>query len=197
VATADLGPTDPAPRPFRLFVAVDLPADALDAIVAAIEPWRRTIEGARWGDPAGWHVTLKFLGATPPDQVAEVADQIASAAAEVGPFSTRLDGLGAFPVRGPARVLWAGLDDRPGRLAGLALAIDAALAPRYEIERRSLHPHVTVARLDPARRLPDAFTETAVRPVAVEVGRVCLYRSHLGGGPARYEVLASVPLGAG
>ena len=197
MATADLGPTEQAPRPFRLFVAVDLPAEALDAIVAAIEPWRRRIEGARWGDPAGWHITLKFLGATQPERVVEVADRIAVAAAEVAPFSTRLDGLGTFPLSGPARVLWAGLDDRPGRLAGLAHAIDAALVPRYELERRPLHPHVTVARLDPPRRVAEAFTETAVEPVTIGVDQVCLYRSHLGGGTPRYEMIATAPLGSG
>jgi RNA 2',3'-cyclic 3'-phosphodiesterase len=187
----------PAPRPLRLFVAVDLPGEARDAVAAAVEPWRRAIPEARWGDRAGWHVTLKFLGDTPAEQVADVADLIAVAAAGVTAFETRLDGLGAFPVRGPARVLWVGLDDRPERLSGLALAIDASLAPRFEPEQRPLHPHVTVARLHPARRLPLGFVGQVVAPVTFTVGRVCLYRSHLGAGPARYELLAAAPLGTG
>ncbi len=187
----------PVPRPLRLFVAVDLPGEARDAVAAAVEPWRRAIPEARWGEREGWHVTLKFLGDTPPELVGEVTDLIAAAAAGVTAFQTRLDGLGSFPVRGPARVLWVGLDDRPGRLAGLAHAIDAALTPRFEPEQRPLHPHVTVARLHPARRLPDGFAEQVVEPVSFTVDRVHLYRSHLGGGPARYELLAAAPLAGG
>lgn len=184
-------------RPVRLFVAVDPPEDVRDAVEAAIAPWRRAIPEARWSGREGWHVTLKFLGATAPGQVVRVTGLLAGAAADLSAFATRLDGLGAFPVRGPARVLWAGLDDRSGRLAGLALAIDGALLGVFEPERRPPHPHLTVARLDPARALPRGFTTTAVEPIAFPVERVCLYRSHLGGGPPRYELLATASLGAG
>lgn len=190
-----MGQPTVTPRPLRLFIAVDPSEEACDAVVTALSPWRDAIPGARWGSRDGWHVTLKFLGAAPADQVDRVVEMVSVAAAHVTPFETRLSGLGAFPARGPARVLWAGLDDRSGHLAGLASAIDRALAASFPPERRPLHPHLTVARLDPARRIPDGFVATAVEPVAFPVDRVCLYRSHLGGGPARYELLATEHLG--
>ena len=183
-------------RPVRLFVAVDPPEEARDAVEDAIAPWRGAFPEARWSGRDGWHVTLKFLGATPPGRVERVTELLRGTTADLSPFETRLDGLGAFPTQGPARVLWAGLDDRSGRLAGLGLAIDGALLGVFEPERRPPHPHLTVARLDPARALPRGFTATAVEPVAFHVERVCLYRSHLGGGPPRYELLATASLGA-
>ena len=192
-----MGERSPSPRPLRLFVAVDPSEEARDAVADALAPWLDAIPGARWSARDGWHVTLKFLGATAEDQVDRVADLIVGAAADVTSFETRLGGLGAFPVRGPARVVWAGLDDRSGRLAGLALAIDGALAGSFPSERRPLHPHLTLARLDPARRLPDGFVATPVEPVAFAIDRARLYRSHLGGGPPRYELLATAPLSIG
>jgi 2'-5' RNA ligase len=172
---------DPSPpRPLRLFVAVDPSEEARDAVASAITPWRGAVPEARWTDRAAWHVTLRFLGGTAPDLV-----------------EARLDRLGTFPARGPARVLWAGIEDRSGRLARLALAVDAALTSLFEPERRPLHPHLTVARLDPPRRVPEALTSTEVEPVTFTVDRVCLYRSHLGGGPPRYELLAAAPLRTG
>ena len=189
---------DPSPpRPLRLFVAVDPSEEARDAVASAIAPWRGAVPEARWTDRAAWHVTLRFLGGTAPDLVGRVRDLVAGAAAEVPPFEARLDGLGTFPARGPARVLWAGIEDRSGRLARLALAVDAALTSLFEPERRPLHPHLTVARFDPPRRVPEALTSTEVEPVTFTVDRVCLYRSHLGGGPARYELLAAAPLRTG
>jgi 2'-5' RNA ligase len=63
----------------------------------------------------------------------------------------------------------------------------------YEPERRRFRPHVTVARVRhgaaPRRGgLPDA-------PKADFAGEaLVLYRSYLGGGPARYEALERVAL---
>jgi RNA 2',3'-cyclic 3'-phosphodiesterase len=175
-------------------VAVEPPDAVRDAVEAALTPWRDAIPGARWSARERWHVTLKFLGATPPDLVDRTADAVAETAGQVTTFETRLTGLGAFPKRGPARVLWAGLDDRSGRLAGLALGVDAALADMFPPERRPLHPHLTVGRCDPAVRLPQGFVETPVAPASFTVDRVSLFRSHLGGGPPRYERLRRVPL---
>lgn len=178
-------------------MAVDPSEDARDAVASAIAPWRSAIPEARWIDPAAWHVTLKFLGATAPDLLERVRATLAGAVAEVMPFEARLDGLGTFPVRGRSSVLWAGIEDRSHRLAELARAVDTALTPLAVPERRPLHPHLTVARLRPAGRVPDAFASTEVEPVSFAVDRVCLYRSHLGGGTARYELLAAAPLGTG
>ena len=115
------GLDDPSPtRPLRLFVAVDPSEDVRDAVASAIAPWRGAIPEARWIDPAAWHVTLKFLGATAPHLVERVRGTIAGAVAAVMPFEARLDGLGTFPPRGRSRVLWAGIEDRSGRLAALA-----------------------------------------------------------------------------
>ena len=51
----------------RLFIAVDVPRAVVLAVAAAIEPWREAFPNVRWVPPANWHVTLKFLGATPAD----------------------------------------------------------------------------------------------------------------------------------
>ncbi len=197
MGTSRDGRAPAAQPPLRLFVAVDPSEDARDAVATAILPWRDAVAGARWMDRGAWHVTLKFLGATAPDLAGRVLDLITGAAAGLAPFEARLDGLGAFPVRGPARVLWAGIDDASGHLARLALAVDEALVRLADAERRPLRPHLTVARLHPAGRVPPGFTAAAVEPVAFTVDRVCLYRSHLGGGPARYELLGAALLGIG
>ena len=56
----------------RLFVAVELPSEWLEALRALQELLRRAFENGaeprpllRWVRPEGIHVTLKFLGATP------------------------------------------------------------------------------------------------------------------------------------
>ena len=118
-----------------------------------------------------------------------------TAAATVGSFETRLNGVGAFPKPARARVLWAGLEDRPGRMAALALALDAAFAPGFRPEVRAFRPHLTVGRCDPWAHLPATFEQTPIDPAPFEVVRAVLFESVPGrGGPPRYEPVAVHPL---
>ena len=168
--------------------------EATDAVAAAIEPWRIGFPDARWVPRENWHITVKFLGQTWPRLEGWVRERVGEAASSLGPVGTRLTGLGCFPSPGRARVLWAGIDDRPGRLAEIALALDAALAREFKPETRAFSPHLTVARSDPPLRLPEAFGATALDPVAFRVERLTLYRSHLRRPAPRYDPLVSFPL---
>lgn len=147
----------------------------------------------RWTDPAGWHLTLAFLGSTDPFAVDGLATGLASAVAGHTGFSVTTGGLGAFPRAGAARVLWYGIDPDP-RLGALAADVAAALGVADD---RPFAPHLTLARArDRGTDLAGwlAGRDTPTGRIAVE--EVRLYRSHLGRGPARYETLSSVPLRA-
>ena len=179
-------------KPLRLFVAVDLPSGAEDVLDRVLAPWRDRLPQARWVARRKWHVTLKFLGRTGPHQVDRVAEACRHAAASASPFPVALSGLGVFPGRSRARVLWAGLDDPTGGLTGLSSALDAALAEDFPPEKRSFTPHMTVARFNP----PVPFTEhaealdrTDLRSDPVPVEDLILYRSRLSPKGAEYEAL--------
>lgn len=183
-------------RSLRLFVAVEVGEEAKDAVATAIAPLRERFPEARWVPRENWHVTVKFLGQTYPRLLKWVQEQVAEAAASGTEVETRLTELGAFPSAGGARVLWAGLEDRPGRLAEIAHALDAALAKEFKPETRAFSPHLTVARSDPPLRLPDGVVGTALEPVEVTVDHLVLFRSHLRRPAPVYEPLERFPIGA-
>jgi 2'-5' RNA ligase len=189
---------DRASRPgaaaLRLFVAFEIPDGAKAATREAFEPWRERFPGARWVPPENQHVTLTFLGSTWPRLVEGVPDRVKDVAAGHRGFTTRVTGVGAFPSARRARVLFAGLDDRGGRMGELAQALDAALAHEFKPENRAFQPHLTVARSDPAIALPEAFGETALETEPFEVDGLVLFRSHLKRPAPRYEPLARFPL---
>src|SRR4029077_10587614 len=106
--------------------------------------------------------TVKFLGQMVPRLGAWVGEHVGEAAASRAPVDTRLTGLGRFPERGRARVLWAGVDDPDGGLRAIAAALDASLAEEIRPETRPFAPHLTVARCDPALAVPEAFARTAL-----------------------------------
>jgi 2'-5' RNA ligase len=71
--------------------------------------------------------------------------------------------------------------------------IQRVAAAGLEVERRSFQPHLTLGRWRDPRTVNDLthlFRHSPERPLALDGGRVVLYRSHLGAGPPRYEVLA-------
>lgn len=189
----------PQAESLRLFVAVDMPEEAKGALEQAINPWRERLGAGRWVARDNWHMTLKFLGRTWPRllPVAEAAGR--DVASTVVSFQVGFSGLGVFPRPSRARVLWAGLDDPRGHLAGLAEGLDTALVEEFAPEKRAFTPHLTVARFTPPIPMRDhaeALAGTSINASPFSVDRLVLYRSHLSPRGARYEALEEFPLGS-
>jgi RNA 2',3'-cyclic 3'-phosphodiesterase len=184
-------------KPQRLFAAVAIPAGTADAVEAAIGAWREAFPRARWVPRENWHVTLAFLGSTSPRLVPWVLEQLAEVAERTPVFETRVRGLGAFPSTDRARVLWAGLEDDPGTIGGLATAVRSALAREFPPEARPFSAHLTVARSDPALVLPSAFAQTPLESDRFEVDALALMRSQSRRTAPLYERVATFPLGIG
>ena len=188
-----------ASAPWRCFVAVPLSEDVRRSVAPVVNGWREDLD-ARWTDPDGWHVSLHFVGALARGATERLATQLGEEVARaVGgeQFEVHVGGLGALPSARRARVLYLGVRDPDRRLDALATAARAAAATvtATAAERRAFLPHVTLARL---RRPGPLDTWLAARPSAsraMPVTEVCLMRSHLGRGPARYEAIARYPLG--
>lgn len=185
-----------AQRPWRCFVAIPIGAELHAAVEERVQVLR-SLPGAdawRWTDAEAWHVTLAFLGATPPASVPRLAAALEDVArAHVG-FGLDAGGLGAFPSRSRARVLWYGVADPDGRLRGLAGAVRTAVGLPEDDRFRG---HLTLARARDRFGAEAASLLDVASPASrLDVDRLVLYRSHLGRGPARYEALATAPLGS-
>ena len=128
----------------RLFVAVDLPDEVKDQLVAL----KTDLPDAVWVKRPALHLTLRFLGDRI-DPIRVTPIQLALASIRADAFPLALSGTGRFPsgTRRPARVLWVGLSDQPALLA-LHAAVERALIPAdFAPEDRPFSPHVTLARL--------------------------------------------------
>jgi 2'-5' RNA ligase len=189
----------PEATPLRLFIAVDVPDDVKAGVREAIEPFRSTTSPVRWTAPEGWHVTLKFLGATWPRLVDEVRQAIQAVASATTRFETELGDLGTFPRPNRARVLWVGLTDSDGRFASMVRQLDERLLEHFRAEKRDFTPHLTLGRLNPPANLHDASPEllaVSVSSPRFAVEELVLYRSHLSPRGARYEAVERFPLRA-
>jgi RNA 2',3'-cyclic 3'-phosphodiesterase len=182
-------------KPLRLFVAASLPREELERIDRATKDLRDRLIGARWAPIENQHVTLKFLGSTPPETVPEIEAVATSVAAEHHPSELSVSALGVFPSTRRARVLWAGLRDEAGLLSSLAAELAGSLARLgYEPEKRSFTPHLTLARFkEPMPVDRDRLSLEEGEPFTID--RIELFRSHLSPKGARYEMVRAFQLG--
>ena len=195
----DRGPL-PEAKPLRLFIAADVPDRVKTDVASAVGPYTERIPAARWTRSDGWHVTLKFLGATWPRLMEEVREAVRTAAARTQSFETRLTQMGVFPSPGRTRVVWVGLEDADGRFPELVKSLDELLAEDFGVEKRAFTPHLTLARMNPPRNIREFIPDlvgTAVPSEPFMIDRLVLYRSHLSPKGATYEPLLEAPLGAG
>jgi 2'-5' RNA ligase len=66
----------------------------------------------------------------------------------VEPFILPVGGVGVFPTRGPAKVLWAGVGNGHTRLYQLRKQVDEALlAVDAGLAMPGFHPHFTLGRI--------------------------------------------------
>ena len=179
----------------RLFLAVALNDDVRHAIAAHLDG---SLQGSRLPGrrvlPENWHITLRFLGPT----LAVVRDRVLAYLDQhlaVEPFSVVFSGLGGFPRESKASVLWLGAEGDVDQMATAAtICEEAAVAAGLEPEGRPFHPHLTLARIRPPADVRPLVDMVGPARVKLAVDAVTLYRSVLGSGPARYEVVDSVTL---
>lgn len=104
------------------------------------------MQRTRWLAADQMHLTLAFLGDV--DTEAQVALETRLAEIRVAPFVLAVTGVGTFRHARP-RVIWAGVGNgHPHLFALQKKVLDAALGAGLQMELRSFHPHVTIARID-------------------------------------------------
>jgi RNA 2',3'-cyclic 3'-phosphodiesterase len=141
----------------------------------------------RWVRPESYHVTLRFLGATPRNHVAGLVAAAQRTARAIAPFELRLGALAGFPSRRPRAVV---LDVAPHEaIVALAREVERAVVEAgFAPEERAFHPHLTLGRVR-ERRTP--FLASA--PFAV--GCFVLFQTALATTGAQYTPLERISLG--
>ena len=184
----------------RLFVAADLPAELRARLAALQHDLRGLRSEVRWVGPEAIHLTFAFLGEVAADRIAAVQGALGAAADEApAPFRLHATGVGAFPDRGPLRVVWVGIEGDRAAAARLRRVLEQHLAScGFVPEEREFRPHLTLGRIRQERGHGDRSLLERHRSVDLgefPVDEMILFESRLGPRGARYEALARYPLG--
>jgi 2'-5' RNA ligase len=173
----------------RLFTGFEIPAE----IGARLAFFRGGLFGARWVEPADYHITLRFLGDIDSLTAREIdADLFASENLKTA-LRLELVELGVFGGAQP-RALIAKL--KPDAHLFRLQAAHESIARRNGLppETRKFTPHVALARLRGVEpQVLGAWLSERAFPLGLsfEARRVALYsaRDLVGGGPYRVEAV--------
>jgi 2'-5' RNA ligase len=175
----------------RLFTGLEIPEE----LGFDLSFMQGGIPGARWVDPANFHLTLRFIGDIDERLARDVTDALDGV--EIQPFALSLRGVGFFGGSKP-HSLYAGVEESVGlrRLQAVHERLMQMLG--LPAEGRKFAPHVTLARLKaPDMRALQRFVElhSLYRSKSFEVERFVLFNSRplRGGGP--YGIQESYQLG--
>ncbi|WP_274648693.1 RNA 2',3'-cyclic phosphodiesterase [Paenibacillus humicola] len=189
----------------RLFAAVPLPDELKRAVADWCGPIAKELPFRKWTVPADLHITLQFLGSTPPGRIPGIRRALQSAADRVPLFELTVGPPGLFGRPGNPSVLWAGVGGAADALGRLQELVSEALAPLgYQPDERAYRPHLTLARTysgkEPLEKTKLAgFGIPGGGGLRWTVSEIALYISRLGRRPPQpmYEADAFFPLAGG
>jgi 2'-5' RNA ligase len=176
----------------RLFTGLEVPPD----IATQLSLHRGGLSGARWIEPADYHITLRFLGDVDGATARDAYDFLGDI--RRGPMTVTIDQIASFGGDKPHSVF---ARVQPSLALSELQAEHERLMRRIGLppEARKFVPHVTLARIKGASPLAVAdylSSRALIRPIQFQAKRFVLYssRASVGGGP--YLVEAGYPLDA-
>jgi len=175
----------------RLFTAIELP----ESIAAELAIARGGVVGARWLEPADYHVTLRFIGDIDTRAAREIADTLGDI--HRAQAAVRFEGLSWFGGDKP-RAIVAKVKADPALMDLQAEQERRLRRIGVEPETRKYTPHVTLARLRGVAQTAIAdylAARGALHAYAFMAERFVLYSARDGTGGGPYLVEAAYPLG--
>lgn len=188
----------------RAFIAVNLSQQIRSNAAKLIRNMQSRLDSdAKWVEPQSMHVTLKFLGDIPINDLHRLVLAIEKGIEGIPAFDLEFVGCGAFPNIAMPKTIWIGCDYGAEELIRLAAGIEEALFELgYPKEKRRFSPHLTIGRMkkgDATESSAEFFTEFFKEQNdrtfgSCNIDEVVLYSSELTRRGPIYDELATVPL---
>ena len=134
----------------RLFLAIPIKTADND-FVPLLDGLKRQLAHEKrinWVHPQNIHLTLKFIGDTPNEDIPKIIEAVEEMLKNHKSFTMDFNRTGIFGSRYAPRVLWLGMNERPQELYDLeedTLTVFDKLG--YLRDRQNFVPHITLGRI--------------------------------------------------
>ena len=134
----------------RLFLAIPINTEN-NGFKPLLDGLRRSLSHEKqinWVRPTNIHLTLKFIGETPPQDEPKIIEAVAKVLENQKSFTMDFNRTGIFGSRYAPRVLWLGMQQTPEELLNLEEAVLTAFDNiGYQRDRQNFVPHLTLGRI--------------------------------------------------
>ena len=186
----------------RTFLAIPIPVGA--EYPALVERLQHNLEHERrninWCKTNQIHLTLKFIGNTPDQDIPKIIEACQQVAKRHQPFAMDFNRTGIFGSNHSPRVLWLGMKDEPKALYELEEDVLTAFDQiGYLRDRQNFVPHLTVCRIKTLVDKP--FFQQVYQGIEqktylqANVNEIVYFQSFLQPTGAFYKTLKRIPLG--
>tara|TARA_S200000501_G_scaffold361943_1_gene390856 strand:- start:4296 stop:4874 length:579 start_codon:yes stop_codon:yes gene_type:complete len=183
----------------RTFLSIPIPNEVRSVKNMFFLSLKNDKSKIRWVRNMQLHLTLKFLGHTPEDEIKKIIEKIRPITEITRPFSLSVSGTGCFPNPNRPRTLWLGVAGDIGPLINLVNEIRNSLdSIGFPSENNDYVPHITMARIQyPQKHTPNVklFLHSSYDAIDFPADRVQFFSSELLPDGAVYTLLNSFPLG--
>lgn len=157
----------------RLFIAVPIADKVRAAAARIISGLKESAADVKWVEPENLHLTLRFLGDVPEEEISTLKDIVVQTAAGNSSFKISFDRLGAFGAPSRPRILWMGIGSGAKALSELAASLRGALGSS-ELGSAADHEfsaHLTLGRVRGTRN--HSVLVNRLEAISVPAGLSC------------------------
>jgi 2'-5' RNA ligase len=181
----------------RAFFAIEISDDVKKYLTTVAMTVAKHIDGVRWVNEAGRHITLKFLAEIEEEMAGKLKEATAHIGANHAPFTATIKGVDAFPDKRRARVIVIALENGVDNITNIYKDIEeSCLALGIEKETRPYTPHLTLGRRKVPGPIPDKALVMLER-MSFNVDSVVLFKSTLRPEGALYTPVWEIQLKGG
>jgi RNA 2',3'-cyclic 3'-phosphodiesterase len=168
----------------RSFIAIKITPE--NKLLDVFSTFKKSLSGEaiNWVSDNNLHLTLRFLGETTQEQVAEIINLLELTCKHIQPFQFELKGVAVFKNKIQPRVLFLSIED-DFRLKQLAANIEEKITSLgFSHEEKAFNPHLTLGRIkfiqekDVLYSLVNKYKSTYIQQVTVS--EIIFYQSILG-----------------
>ena len=182
----------------RVFAALPLPREAVDALAPLVTALHARWEGLRPARTEGFHLTLHFLGEVDEGGVRRLVELWRDPRLRGPALAASFGALGRFPERGSPRVIWIGIGDGAARVCDFQRALESRIAALgFREDPKDFSPHVTLARAGAPPPPPDALEGFAAPRLDFAFGECVLFQSILAPRGPTYVPLSAISFDRG
>ena len=186
-------------KTIRSFIAINIPAKIRNRLKKIQDELKKSNVALRLVRPENIHITLKFLGNVPVEDIKDIQDAINESVSEFRIFSVSFEKIGVFPNSQYPRVIWVGIEKGAEELSLLNTKIENSLSGfSLHQENRKFQPHLTLARVRSGKnckRLVDTLEELKnIKLGEMLAEKICLMESMLKPQGAQYNTLKTFSL---